>query len=119
MAGKSPSSKQNGAKNGLENGTKIDLACSAPSKQKSLQRSGPVAIVVSPGEDGAAICSKAKSYTAAIDKLKTVRRRVRVLPLDWICLCAVLVVVWGLLLMPIIYFHTEIVSIKFQVDWYL
>lgn len=31
-------------------------------------------------------------------------------PLEVICLSACCVTVWGLLLMPIIYFHTEIVS---------
>lgn len=33
------------------------------------------------------------------------------LPLEWICLSFVLLIVWGLLVLPIIYFHTDIVSL--------
>ena len=60
------------------------------------------------------LCEKGKSAAEhnagnALDA-KSLRLLFQRLPLDLICLSAVLVVVWGLLLLPIIYFHTEIVS---------
>ena len=57
------------------------------------------------------LCEKGKSAAGgnALDA-KSLRLLFQRLPLDLICLSAVLVVVWGLLLLPIIYFHTEIVS---------
>lgn len=49
-------------------------------------------------------CNAMEGARASVIKL------VQKLPLEWIGLSVVLLVVWGLLLLPIIYFHTEIVS---------
>ena len=40
-----------------------------------------------------------------------IREQLQRLPLDWICLSVVMLFVWTALLLPIIYFHTEIVSV--------
>lgn len=54
---------------------------------------------------------KAKCSKSIIEPKTALRNLVKRLPLDWICLSVVLLIVWGLLLLPIIYFHTEIVSL--------
>ena len=48
-----------------------------------------------------------KSSSVGARSLRSLLRRVH---WDWLLLSVVLVIVWGLLILPIIYFHTEIVS---------
>ena len=69
-----------------------------------------VAIVLNGSGEKQQQCCGSNDCSQVLQKLRAVRARLQRLPLDWFLLTVVLLVVWGLLLLPIIYFHTEIVS---------
>lgn len=83
---------------------------SSRSSEQNIRLQSSSAIILNGGlnkEEGTRII---KCSSAALEGARGVVKLVRRLPLEWIGLSAVLIVVWGLLMLPIIYFHTEIVS---------
>ncbi len=63
-------------------------------------------VAAAPASTGDVVSCKESLCTRVV----AVRTQLQNLPLDWMCLSVVLLIVWGLLILPIIYFHTDIVS---------